>query len=71
MSKHPCTLNSWHEVPRWAGWISLPKNEFPHVLGGADQSLLFNRRSQLPLPTDAHPQHLRPKYLARHPWGAY
>ena len=28
ISKHPCTFTLWREVPRWAGWKSLPKNGF-------------------------------------------
>jgi len=29
LTEHPCILNLWREVPRWAGWKSLPKKGFP------------------------------------------
>jgi len=29
ISKHPCTLSLWWEVPRWAGWKSLSESGFP------------------------------------------
>jgi len=29
MSKHPCTLSLWQEVPRWARRKSLSESRFP------------------------------------------
>ena len=29
LTEHPCILSLWREVPRWAGWKSLPENGFP------------------------------------------
>jgi len=29
ISKHPCPLSLWREVPRWAGWKSLSESGFP------------------------------------------
>jgi hypothetical protein len=29
LTEQPCILSLWREVPRWAGWKSLPENGFP------------------------------------------
>jgi len=29
LTEHPCILSLWREVPRWAGWKSLPESGFP------------------------------------------